>query len=83
MSAREPHAAIANANPLNVYTEEFADPRRSTSTAHSLAASTKGQGFRANVGLQHVARRTLGIFLLMMTVFLWTASNFLASVCEP
>ena len=27
-----------------------------------------------------LARRTLGIVLLLITVFLWTASNFLASV---
>ena len=27
-----------------------------------------------------IARRTLGIALLLITVFLWTASNFLASV---
>lgn len=27
------------------------------------------------------ARRTLGICLLLVVVFLWTASNFLASVC--
>ena len=28
-------------------------------------------------------RHTLGIILLLSTVFLWTASNFLASVYEP
>lgn len=28
-----------------------------------------------------VARKTLGITLLLFVVFLWTASNFLASVC--
>lgn len=44
----------------------------------------KGNGgdgsFKAGLGLQNMARRTLGIFLLGVTVFLWTASNFLASV---
>jgi len=30
-----------------------------------------------------VARRTLGIALLLLTVFLWTLSNFLASVSYP
>ena len=40
----------------------------------------KPQGFRAGVGLENIARRTLGIVLLLVTVFLWTASNFLASV---
>ncbi|KAH8801567.1 hypothetical protein F5884DRAFT_713084 [Xylogone sp. PMI_703] len=37
------------------------------------------RGFRAGVGLGNVARRTLGIFLLLVTVFLWTSSNFLSS----
>ncbi|KAI0376662.1 hypothetical protein F5Y04DRAFT_200200 [Hypomontagnella monticulosa] len=31
------------------------------------------------VGMANMARRTLGISLLLLTVFLWTASNFLAS----
>ncbi|KAI1125362.1 hypothetical protein F5Y10DRAFT_247255 [Nemania abortiva] len=30
-------------------------------------------------GVWHLARRTLGICLLLVTVFLWTTSNFLAS----
>lgn len=30
-----------------------------------------------------VARRTLGICLLLIVVVLWTASNFLASVSVP
>ena len=47
----------------------------------SSRSALKPQGFRAGVGLENVARRTLGIFLLLVTVFLWTASNFLASVC--
>jgi len=36
-------------------------------------------GFRAGIGLGGIARRSLGIFLLLMTVVLWTGSNFLAS----
>ncbi|KAJ2906627.1 vacuolar membrane protein [Zalerion maritima] len=36
-------------------------------------------GIMSKLGLGGVARRTLGITLLMFTVFLWTASNFLAS----
>ncbi|KFX87891.1 hypothetical protein O988_09240 [Pseudogymnoascus sp. VKM F-3808] len=39
----------------------------------------KVSGFRASTGLQNVARRTLGITLLLITVILWTVSNFLAS----
>jgi hypothetical protein len=43
-------------------------------------ARGKFQGLRAGLGLGGVARRTLGIFLLLVTVVLWTGSNFLASV---
>lgn len=38
-----------------------------------------GGGLRAQLGLAGVARRTLGISLLLVTVCLWTTSNFLAS----
>ncbi|KAH8771784.1 hypothetical protein F5883DRAFT_550428 [Diaporthe sp. PMI_573] len=38
-----------------------------------------GGGLLASLGLGGFARRTLGITLLLVTVFLWTASNFLAS----
>ncbi|EFY91815.1 hypothetical protein J3458_001398 [Metarhizium acridum] len=40
---------------------------------------TKQPAFWAHMGLGGVARRTLGICLLLVTVFLWTLSNFLAS----
>ncbi|ERS95795.1 hypothetical protein HMPREF1624_07871 [Sporothrix schenckii ATCC 58251] len=43
------------------------------------ATPVASAGFRARIGLAGVARRTLGISMLMVTVFLWTASNFLAS----
>lgn len=49
----------------------------------SSEPSPKHQGFRADVGLQNIARRTLGIILLLITVILWTTSNFLASVSGP
>ncbi|KAG5926923.1 hypothetical protein E4U42_002799 [Claviceps africana] len=42
-------------------------------------APVRRVGLRANLGLDGVARRTLGICLLLVTVFLWTVSNFLAS----
>ncbi|KFY18390.1 hypothetical protein V493_08656 [Pseudogymnoascus sp. VKM F-4281 (FW-2241)] len=42
-------------------------------------SNPKASGFRASAGLQNVARRTLGIILLLVTVILWTVSNFLAS----
>lgn len=66
--------------------EGFVFPRRRSSEHHdrpsmsSSRSALKPRGFRAGVGLQNVARRTLGIFLLLVTVFLWTSSNFLASV---
>lgn len=81
MSAQEPPVP-------HMVAEEFtiAMPQERTSAQHdrrsmSSVRSSKIRGFRATVGLQKVARRTLGIFLLLVTVFLWTASNFLASVC--
>lgn len=62
-----------------------------TSSRSSLGGSTRSgsgsnsskSGLRAKLGLGGVARRTLGITLLLLTVFLWTLSNFLASVCGP
>ncbi|RAL68401.1 hypothetical protein DID88_007132 [Monilinia fructigena] len=51
-----------------------------TITGTSVGTNTsKSMGFRAGVGLENVARRTLGMFLLGVTVCLWTSSNFLAS----
>ena len=38
------------------------------------------QTMLARIGLGGYARRTLGICLLIVVVFLWTLSNFLASV---
>lgn len=52
-----------------------------TSSLRSMGTvGSKGSSLRAKFGLMGVARRTLGIILLLVTVFLWTASNFLASV---
>src|ERR1700684_3088484 len=88
MSAQEPPVPPARS-------EEFVVPRRRSSAHHdrpsmsSSRSALKPRGFRAGVGLQNVARRTLGILLLLVTVFLWTSSNFLASVgyyvppCRP
>ncbi|RFU76778.1 vacuolar membrane [Trichoderma arundinaceum] len=54
---------------------------RTTATASSLhgQAPSPAVGFREGLGLGGVARRTLGICFLLLTVFLWTLSNFLAS----
>lgn len=56
---------------------------RSPSPIRSIPGTSLGKSsggsLMARVGLGGIARRTLGITLLMFTVFLWTASNFLAS----
>jgi len=55
--------------------------------AHGVSRSSSlsaGKGtLRDRLGLQGVARRTLGIILLLFTVLMWTLSNFLASVSVP
>ncbi|ODA79849.1 hypothetical protein RJ55_05446 [Drechmeria coniospora] len=66
-----------------------AERRRLSADAAELAASigsllpprsmAEKRGFRDSIGLGGVGRRTLGICLLLVTVFLWTLSNFLAS----
>ncbi|KHO00315.1 heme oxygenase-like, multi-helical [Metarhizium album ARSEF 1941] len=54
-----------------------------TASADSSAAQSplqsKQSTFWAGMGLGGVARRTLGVCLLLLTVFLWTLTNFLAS----
>lgn len=52
-------------------------PRRSLSSCRSVKGA---RGFQAGVRLGVVSRHTVGIILLLVTVFLWTGSNFLASV---
>ncbi|KAG9240994.1 hypothetical protein BJ878DRAFT_254950 [Calycina marina] len=80
MSAQEtimPLAVSAHSLVINRRSSEQLE-RLSISSLRSQA-TLKAGGFKARMGLQNVARRTLGIFLLFVTVFLWTASNFLAS----
>lgn len=48
-------------------------------TSQLSSTSANSSSLRAKLGLLGVARRTLGIILLLFTVFLWTISNFLAS----
>ncbi|KAL3417748.1 vacuolar membrane protein [Phlyctema vagabunda] len=79
MSAQMPPVPVRAAEEFEISHERLSahhERRRSMSTARSTKSTS---GFRADVGLQNVARRTLGIILLLITVFLWTASNFLAS----
>lgn len=53
---------------------------RSAAVASTRTTGTAGiHALTARLGLGGVARRTLGITLLLVTVFLWTLSNFLAS----
>lgn len=72
--------------------EPEATRRRSVSTSAYLSSSIGSlrsnaipsqksgiHAITARLGLGGVARRTLGITLLLVTVFLWTLSNFLAS----
>ncbi|RDL39736.1 Multidrug resistance efflux transporter EmrE [Venustampulla echinocandica] len=77
MSAQEPLVPPTMAEELRFSAEQPSVQRRRVSMA-SLEP-VKSNGFRAGMGLQNMARRTLGIILLLLTVFLWTASNFLAS----
>jgi hypothetical protein len=49
----------------------------------SQVTSPAMDGFRAKLGLAGVARRTLGLACLMVTVLLWTLYNFMASVRVP
>lgn len=68
--------------PPRRFSEDAADLAASMSSSARLRSrSPSKKSFRARIGLGGVARRTLGIGLLLVTVFLWTLSNFLASVC--
>ncbi|APA11118.1 hypothetical protein SS1G_03129 [Sclerotinia sclerotiorum 1980 UF-70] len=62
---------------MQTQTERMSLERTVTDT--SAHTGSKNMGFRAGVGLGNVARRTLGMVLLGVTVMLWTSSNFLAS----
>ncbi|KAH8664077.1 vacuolar membrane protein [Xylariales sp. PMI_506] len=50
-----------------------------TASFSSRRSSTGASALRRKTGLLNLARRTLGLACLLVTVFLWTASNFLAS----
>jgi solute carrier family 35, member F5 len=84
MSALEPPVTVS-------LTERFTsdEPSLSAPSHHtrrpgsSIRSAAKSKGFRAYIGLETVARRTLGIVLLFITVLLFTASSFLGSVSPP
>ncbi|KAL2259830.1 hypothetical protein VTK26DRAFT_6342 [Humicola hyalothermophila] len=52
---------------------------RSASAISIKSGASAGSNIRERLGLGGIARRTLGIALLLVVVFLWTLSNFLAS----
>ncbi|RDW88507.1 vacuolar membrane protein [Coleophoma cylindrospora] len=78
MSAHEPVVPVTMAADFTLLDGPTPDQDEERS-ASPVRSSKSPSGFRAGVGLENVARRTLGIILLLVTVFLWTASNFLAS----
>ncbi|CAI0648301.1 unnamed protein product [Colletotrichum noveboracense] len=75
--------------PAAIAPDHARDTRRSFSSADRMSQSVastnrsrstvRSSGLQAKLGLAGVARRTLGISLLLVTVLLWTISNFLAS----
>ncbi|KAI0015507.1 hypothetical protein F4780DRAFT_763681 [Xylariomycetidae sp. FL0641] len=84
MAPLEPMQA-AEIEPVSSLPKRFlAEPLAAVS---SIASSIMSRGSRSSsssstgrkAGAWNVARRTLGIGLLLVTVFLWTTSNFLAS----
>jgi hypothetical protein len=70
------------ANEFNLSSQRLMAPDEGhdhISMASSQSLKHRG-GFKKGLGLENVARRSLGLFMLTITVFLWTSSNFLASV---
>jgi solute carrier family 35 protein F5 len=72
--------ATAESTAERRFSEDAADLAASIGSVRTRSLSPPPKGWKARFGLGGVARRTLGFGLLMVTVFLWTLSNFLASV---
>jgi hypothetical protein len=70
------------ANEFRLSSERLMAPDEShDQTSMTFSQNLKsGGGFKKGLGLEKVARRSLGLIMLTITVFLWTSSNFLASV---
>lgn len=64
-----------------MYTEDPEEARRSVDSARSQHFYDERNPSSPKKPLRSVWRHTIGIILLLATVVLWTASNFLASVC--
>ncbi|KAI1772936.1 hypothetical protein F4818DRAFT_128951 [Hypoxylon cercidicola] len=62
--------------PNRRFSESLEPPEHMTGSSMSWGSIPS---LRPKGGVWNMARRTLGISLLLVTVFLWTASNFLAS----
>ncbi|OTA83952.1 hypothetical protein M434DRAFT_400558 [Hypoxylon sp. CO27-5] len=78
MASREPppaYTAIEDQAEYDVPRRRLSEPTTGPSASWgSIPTLTPRKG-----GMWNMARRTLGISLLLLTVFLWTTSNFLAS----
>ena len=84
MPAQELPATASPADPFTSDEASLSAPsNHSQRSESSIPSATKSKGFRAQIGFETVARRTLGIVLLSTTVLLFTASSFLASVSSP
>lgn len=90
MNSREIRNTTGGVAPSTTEDFSVADEEISVADTHHTSRSGSScppnrgvQGFRAGIGIKKVARRTLGIILLLVTVVLWTGSNFLASVSTP
>jgi len=78
MSAQEPPVPPQLAEDV-VAQEDISSAFHERRSRSSSRSNLKPMGFKAGLGLDMIARRTLGIVLILVTVFLWTSSNFLAS----
>lgn len=80
--ARHRRSLSISSHTAQTYLSNSITSLRSAGAAPHTTNNTSTTGIHtitARLGLQGVARRTLGITLLLVTVFLWTLSNFLAS----
>lgn len=75
----EPEATRRRSLSTSAYLSSSIGSLRSNATAGPQQQKSGIHAITARLGLGGVARRTLGITLLLVTVFLWTLSNFLAS----
>ncbi|KAI1001487.1 hypothetical protein K3495_g6713 [Podosphaera aphanis] len=60
-------------------THERENNPRTSEKSSKFRSMLRPSNLKVEFGIKNVARRTLGIFLLLLTVLLWTSSNFLAS----